>query len=215
MSSMPKRRQQLSALTNTTRQALKSSATVLGKQKFLPKGLRNKLNRLGRPKRQTPPDNRRKKTPLELQKYIVDLQSKEVSKTIIRDFRELAHYAYIFDLNHYKSQLEPQEAQKLESIGDVIFHYCSLGRYKGLDPSNLFETDNYPSKYPDIRNSGLNPLVHFFKFGIHENRYSMDNIHFMRKMADIKKADTSGLDPVKNNLKGKRLAFFCTFSTLN
>ena len=131
MSGTPKRRQQLSALTNATRQALKSSATALAKQKILPKALRNQLDRLGRPKRQTPPDNRRKKTPLELQKYILDLQSKEVSKTIIRDFRELAHYAYVFDLNHYKSQLDPQEAQKLESIGDVIFHYCSLGRHQG------------------------------------------------------------------------------------
>ena len=137
---MPKKRQQLSALSKTTRQALKSSATALGKQKFLPKALRNQLNRLGRPKRQTPPDNRRKKTPPELQNYIADLQSKKVSKKIIRDFRELAHYAYVFDLNHYKSQLEPQEAQKIESIGDVILHYCSLGCNRGLDPSNLFET---------------------------------------------------------------------------
>ena len=208
MSGTPKRRQQLSALTNATRQALKGSATALGKQKILPKALRNQLNRLGRPKRQTPPDNRRKKTPPELQEYIVDLQSKEVSKTIIRDFRELAHYAYVFDLNHYKSQLEPKDAKKIESIGDVIFHYCSFGRHKGLDPSNLFETDNYLSKYPDIRNSGLNPMVHFFKFGIHENRYSMDNIHFMRKMADIKKADASVIDPVKNSLKGKKVGVF-------
>ena len=196
MSGTPKRRQQLSALTNATRQALKGSATALGKQKILPKALRNQLNRLGRPKRQTQPDNRRKKTPPELQEYIVDLQSKEVSKAIIRDFRELAHYAYVFDLNHYKSQLEPKDAKKIESIGDVIFHYCSFGRHKGLDPSNLFETDNYLSKYPDIRNSGLNPMVHFFKFGIHENRYSMDNIHFMRKMADIKKPDTNAIDSI-------------------
>ena len=51
-------------------------------------------------------------------------------------------------------------------------------------------------------------MVHFFKFGIHENRYSMDNIHFMRKMADIKKADASVLDPVKNSLKGKKVGVF-------
>ena len=77
----------------------------------------------------------------------------------------------------------------------------------------MFDTDNYLSKYPDVKESGLNPMVHFFKFGIHENRYSMDDIHFMRKMADIKKPDTKTMTEKKKNLKGKKLASSCTFST--
>ena len=89
--------------------------------------------------------------------------------------------------------------------GDVILHYCTSGSKKGIDPSILFDTDNYLSKYPDVRESGLNPMVHCFKFGMNEHRYSMDNIHFMRKMADIKKTEADDLDTIKecliNNFK--------------
>ena len=118
------------------RKALKRSASVIGKQKILPKALRKQLNRLGQ-RKPSAPNNRRKKTIPELQEYIKDLQSKGISKKIIRDFRELAHYAYVFDTEHYKSQLEIEEAKELKSIGDVILHYCTSGSREGIDPSNL------------------------------------------------------------------------------
>ena len=164
------------------------------KQKILPKALRRQLNRLGQSRRPSPPNNRRKKITPELQDYLKGLQNSETSKKIIRDFRELAHYAYVFDIEHYKAQLEPEEAGKLISIGDAILHYCRSGHQDGVDPSDLFDTENYLSKYPDVKESGLNPMIHYFKFGMNEHRYSMDNIHFMRKMADIKRPESNTLD---------------------
>ena len=143
-----------------------------------------------------------------MQEYIKNLQNKEISKRIIRDFRELAHYAYVFDIEHYKSQLKTEEADQIQSIGDVILHYCTSGSRQGIDPSNLFDTDNYFSKYPDVKESGLNPMVHCFKFGMNESRYSMDNIHFMRKMADIKKPEAGDLDATKEDLKSKKVGVF-------
>jgi glycosyltransferase involved in cell wall biosynthesis/GT2 family glycosyltransferase len=208
MSGMPKQRHPLSALSKTTRQLLRRSASAMGRHKILPKPLRKQLNRLGQTKRQTPANNRRKRTTPELQEYIKNLQNKEISKKIIRDFRELAHYAYVFDIEHYKSQLETEEADQIQSIGDVILHYCTSGSRQGIDPSNLFDTDNYFSKYPDVKESGLNPMVHCFKFGMNENRYSMDNIHFMRKMADIKKPEAVNLDTTKEDLKSKKVGVF-------
>ena len=205
---MPKLRHPLSALSHTTKQVLKRSASAMGRQKILPKALRKQLNRLGQAKHLAPPNNRRKKTTPELQDYIKNLQSKDISKKIIRDFRELAHYAYVFDIEHYKAQLEREEAEILECIGDVILHYCTSGCKKGIDPSNLFDTDNYLSKYPDVRESGLNPMVHCFKFGMNEHRYSMDNIHFMRKMADIRRPKISALDSIKDDIKGKKVGIF-------
>ena len=205
---MPKRRHPLSTLSNTTRQALKRSASAMGKQKILPKALRRQLNRLGQTRRPSPPDNRRKRTTPELQAYIKQLQDQQTEKKIIRDFRELAHYAYVFDTEFYKSQLGPKEADSIHNIGDVILHYCTSGSRNGIDPSNLFDTDNYFSKYPDIKESGLNPMVHFFKFGIHENRYSMDDIHFMRKMADIKRPNPSSIAKIKEDLKTKKIGIF-------
>ena len=205
---MPKRRHPLSALSHTTKQVLKRSASVMGRQKILPKALRKQLKRLGQTRNAAPPNNRRKKTTPELQDYIKNLQSKDISKKIIRDFRELAHYAYVFDIEHYKSQLDREEAEILECIGDVILHYCTSGSKKGIDPSILFDTDNYLSKYPDVRESGLNPMVHCFKFGMNEHRYSMDNIHFMRKMADIKKTKADDLDAIKEGLINKKVGIF-------
>ncbi|MDO6352487.1 rhamnan synthesis F family protein [Synechococcus sp. YX-04-1] len=208
MSGMPKRRHPLSTLSNTTRQALKRSATAMGKQKFLPKALRKQLNRLGQARRPSPPNNRRKKITPELQEYIKGLQNKETSKKIIRDFRELAHYAYVFDIEYYKSQLDAREAETLQNIGDVILHYCSSGSQEGIDPSNLFDTENYFSKYPDVKESGLNPMIHCFKFGMNEHRYSMDNIHFMRKMADIRRPEPNLLNSIKDDLKTKKIGVF-------
>ena len=127
MSGMPKQRHPLSKLSSTTRQFLKHSASSLGKQQILPKALRKRLIRLGQVKNTSPHSNRRKRTTPELQEYIKNLQGKEIDKQVIRDFRELAHYAYVFDIEHYKSQLDPEEAEELQSIGDVIFHYCSSG----------------------------------------------------------------------------------------
>ncbi|WP_226409654.1 rhamnan synthesis F family protein [Synechococcus sp. MU1625] len=205
---MPKQRHSLSALSNTARQLLKASASALGEQRILPKALRKRLIRLWQPVPSSPPENRRKRTSPELQDYIKDLQNNKAEKQIIRDFRELAHYAYAFDIEHYKSQLEPNIANTLQSIGDVIFHYCSSGSNNGIDPSKLFDTDNYFSKYPDIKESGLNPMVHFFKFGIHENRYSMDDIHYMRKMADIKRPDADAINQTKEDLHTKKIGVF-------
>ena len=208
MRGMPKQRHPLSRLSNRTRQLFKHSAAALSSRRLLPRALRQRLNRLGQPAATPPADNRRKKTTPELQAYIKGLQDQQTEKKIIRDFRELAHYAYVFDIEFYRSQLEPKDADSIHGIGDVILHYCTLGSRQGIDPSPLFDTDNYFSKYPDIKKSGLNPMVHFFKFGIHENRYSMDDIHFMRKMADIKRPNPSAINNIKGDLKTKKVGIF-------
>tara|TARA_B100000674_G_scaffold261392_1_gene215622 strand:- start:2890 stop:6342 length:3453 start_codon:yes stop_codon:yes gene_type:complete len=197
MSGMPKKRHPLGFLSGAV-QSIRDS-TAQARRRLA--GARGKTNA-------TSPNNRRKKTSPELQSYLKQLQASGSRKKVIRDFRELAHYAYVFDIEHYKSQLNKEEAQKLNNIGDVIHHYCDSGFSLGIDPSHLFETNNYFSKYPDIKESGLNPMVHFFKFGIHENRYSMDDIHFMRKMADIKKPDQSALNEIKDELKKKKVGIF-------
>ena len=197
MSGMPKKRHPLGFLSSAVQVILDSTARA-----------RRRLAGARATTNAKTPNNRRKKTSPELQDYLAELQANGGRKKVIRDFRELAHYAYVFDPEHYKSQLNEEDAKKLKSIGDIIHHYCDCGFSLGIDPSHLFETNNYFSKYPDIKKSGLNPMVHFFKFGIHENRYSMDDIHFMRKMADIKKPDPDALEEIKEDLKKKKVGIF-------
>ena len=118
MRGMPKPRHPLSTLTNSTRQLLRHSAAALSNRRLLPAALRKRLNLLERPVATSPPDNRRKKTSPELQAYLAELKASGSRKKVVRDFRELAHYAYVFDPDYYKSQLNREEAQKLNSIGD-------------------------------------------------------------------------------------------------
>ena len=134
MSGTPRQRHPLSRISNKTRKALKQSALWLGKQKFLPKELQNPLKQLGYPRRPGP-QSRRKVISPELQKYAEKLKERKTPKKIINDFREIAHYSYIFDINDYKSQLKPEEATSLHSIGDVILHYCLSGCLLYTSPS--------------------------------------------------------------------------------
>jgi len=51
-------------------------------------------------------------------------------------------------------------------------------------------------------------MVHFFKFGIQEGRYSMDDIHYMRKTADIKKVSLIHPPKLVQTIKQKKIGVF-------
>jgi predicted KAP-like P-loop ATPase len=72
-------------------------------------------------------DNRRQKITPELQAYIQEIDDNKVRKTERRAIRELAHYAYVFDINFYKNQLPREESEKINNIGDCLQHYCTEG----------------------------------------------------------------------------------------
>ena len=189
------------------RELLSSTARRLSRQRIIPSFIRQRLKRTSSQAAQIANNRRQKITP-ELQAYIQDIDVNKVRKPERRAIRELAHYAYIFDIDFYKNQLQKEAAEEINNIGDCLQHYCTKGWQLGIDPSPLFDTNNYFSKYPDIKESGLNPMIHFFKFGIQEGRYSMDDIHYMRKTADIKKV--SSLDPPKlaQTIEQKKIGVF-------
>jgi glycosyltransferase involved in cell wall biosynthesis len=187
---------------NHGRQLLRSTIGNLSRQAIIPSFIRNRLKRSTN-KKQEPLDNRRKEIPPDLLIYLKGIGEDKISKKERREMRELAHYAYVFDQEFYKQQLCENESKKINTLGNIIFHYCTSGWKAGIDPSPLFDTNNYLSKYPDIKESGINPMVHFFKFGIRENRQSMDDIHFMRKRADIKKPFRNpNTQPIQNKTIG-------------
>jgi hypothetical protein len=172
------------------RRLLSSTAFRLSRQSIIPGFIRKRLKRTSNQDSKIK-NNRRQKITTELKEYIQEIDANKVTEKERRAIRELAHYAYVFNLDFYKNQLPREDSEKIKNIGDCLQHYCTEGWKTGIDPSQLFDTNNYISKYPDIKESGLNPMVHFFKFGIQEGRYSMDDIHFMRKTADIKKVSLS------------------------
>ena len=161
-------------------------ADSLSKKTYIPGFLSRKLRRLSGKSIQRY-SNRRQKINPKLLNSIENLKSQLKDKKYFKETKELAHYAYIFDENFYKAQLPESEAEGLHGTAKILHHYCAEGWRRGLDPSPLFETISYLSKYPHVKKNKCNPLIHFFNVGIHQNMVSMDDLHFMRKSADIKK----------------------------
>lgn len=53
---------------------------------------------------------------------------------------------------------------------DLIEYYLINNRKLGCNPSPYFDTTWYLEKYSDVKNSGMDPFVHYIKYGIYENR---------------------------------------------
>lgn len=69
----------------------------------------------------------------------------------------------LFDRNFYASNY-PQ------LVGDEVEHYIRSGWIAGHNPGPNFSTVAYLQRYPDVARSGMDPLIHFIKFGMQENR---------------------------------------------
>ena len=54
---------------------------------------------------------------------------------------------------------------------DAAEHYLNIGWREGKDPSAFFSTADYFRKNPDVAKAGMNPLLHFEKYGNREGRY--------------------------------------------
>ncbi len=62
----------------------------------------------------------------------------------------------LFDENFYVKQLN------IALDIDPLSHYLRTGYKYGLNPSKQFDGNYYLQKYPDVKNSGLNPLIHIY-----------------------------------------------------
>ena len=125
-------------------------ADSLSKKAYIPGFLSRKLRRLSGKSIQRY-SNRRQKIHPELLDSIERLKSQLKDKEYFKETKELAHYAYVFDENFYKSQLPETEAETLQGTAEILHHYCAEGWKRGLDPSPLFETISYLSKYPHVK----------------------------------------------------------------
>jgi CDP-glycerol glycerophosphotransferase (TagB/SpsB family)/glycosyltransferase involved in cell wall biosynthesis len=79
---------------------------------------------------------------------------------------EVAQSKY-FSTDWYREKYKPQLA---DFSGSPVKHYIMIGWKLGNDPSPFFSTQMYLSRYKDIRDSGICPLVHFLITGINEER---------------------------------------------
>ena len=68
-----------------------------------------------------------------------------------------------FDEDWYNSTYDIQDM-------DCADHYLNIGFAKGYNPGPDFSTDKYYEYYRDVKQVGLNPLVHYELYGKYEGR---------------------------------------------
>ena len=76
--------------------------------------------------------------------------------------------AGLFDLDFYRKTLDVADSTRSKDYS--LAHYLAKGAGEGRDPHPLFDTAYYLKQYPDVVESGLNPLVHYIRSGANENR---------------------------------------------
>ena len=72
----------------------------------------------------------------------------------------------------------------------------TLGAREGRDPHPLFQTQFYLEQNPDVAASGLNPLVHFVRFGGAEGRNphpAFDSSFYLARYPDVAAAHVNPL----------------------
>jgi len=74
--------------------------------------------------------------------------------------------AAVFDADFYKREYPTATASDV----DPLAHYLTSGWKHGLEPSGKFSMRAYLGQNPDVREAGVNPLVHWVKHGRSERR---------------------------------------------
>ena len=63
-----------------------------------------------------------------------------------------------------------QQYSEAINNGTAFAHYLEHSNWKNINPNPYFDATWYLEKYPDVKEDGLDPLLHFHLFGAKENR---------------------------------------------
>jgi glycosyltransferase involved in cell wall biosynthesis len=81
----------------------------------------------------------------------------------------------LFDVEFYLAQ-KPNLAGS-----DPLWHYAEKGWRDGLSPSDEFDGPWYLNEHSDVRDAGINPLIHYVSTGAAEGRIVSQRIHKLAK----------------------------------
>lgn len=94
----------------------------------------------------------------------------------------------LFDSDFYARQVERLEGKPIAC--NPLVHYLSEGARLGLNPSPKFDGQSYYKQHPDVKEAGVNPLIHFVTVGQAEGRVSGANdsrrIGYRQRLRDLK-----------------------------
>ena len=89
-------------------------------------------------------------------KYKIDYGDLNYAIEVIKNYD-------LFDEEYYKKSYP-----NLNQL-DSLTHYLTIGWKEGKNPSAEFDNDYYLEQYEDVKEMGMNPLVHYAIYGIEEN----------------------------------------------
>ncbi|CAM4483227.1 hypothetical protein [Alteromonas australica] len=84
----------------------------------------------------------------------------------LEDDVTLLYSSELFDPRWYREN----SMDNNDSIIDPALHYLTKGAKVGKNPSCEFDTNAYLMSNNDVKMDGMNPLIHYLRFGIHEGR---------------------------------------------
>ena len=71
-----------------------------------------------------------------------------------------------FNASWYAAQCQVSPKEEMRAA----LHYLREGWLKGYTPSAAFDGNAYLDRYPDVKKSGMNPLLHYLQYGKSEGR---------------------------------------------
>lgn len=90
----------------------------------------------------------------------IELSGGDVNKAM-----EIIKVNNLFDEEYYNNKYP----HVIETTGDLLNHYLTVGYREGMNPSEYFDTDFYLNNYSYVRESKINPLIYYALYDIDNN----------------------------------------------
>ena len=87
-----------------------------------------------------------------------------------RVFPKTNDYFKVFNSDYFDDEWY-RDTYGLKDNTDSVIHYLLIGSEKGYDPSPDFIIEEYCECNPDVKAKGVNPLLHYERYGRKENRF--------------------------------------------
>ncbi|WP_031579863.1 glycosyltransferase [Ruminobacter sp. RM87] len=136
---------------------------------------------------------------INLESAISKLVRSMSSQDLIKHY-ELCSKSSFFDPVWYSKEYA------LDSSVDPVMHYLALGGKQGFNPSKFFDSKYYLNNNPDVKHSGICPLVHYEMTGKKEKRkFNFNEQEYLFIHSDVCKAKANPVEHfLKHGLEEKR-----------
>lgn len=119
-----------------------------------------------------------KKIPPKVAEKLQNVQAKSLAANAETENKSIIENSLLFDAAWYC------ETYGFGKYLDAAAHYLNIGWRENKNPSPFFSTADYLKKYPDVKSAGINPLLHFEKFGLKEGRFLDEVNKFMPQILE-------------------------------